>query len=213
LAIETTPAVTTEDLASLRAILDRIDKAFDTHDFPRMVALNAEFHRALTALTGNEWLLSTLEHVRRQCYLIVQHGPVAGRAGLAVSLNDHRRILELLAARDMERLTALTFKHILRSALFYLRRGSTIDPGAEVREAALKDAAAHLLHIPPLRMPSFPRPVVFSALVPDSDNGLEQTRPTRGSADAAKLRRAAPVVGLVRAARRKSSLAASNSKR
>jgi DNA-binding GntR family transcriptional regulator len=86
LAIETLSDVTAAEHQHLRAILDELDDAFDANNFPRMVALNGQFHQAMAALSGNDWLVRTLEQVRRQCYLVVQHGPSAERAGLKVSL-------------------------------------------------------------------------------------------------------------------------------
>src|SRR5262245_33257623 len=63
LVIDTMGKVGAEAHAGLTAILDALDDAFDAHDFPRMVAGNAQFHQAMAALTGNDWLVRTLEQV------------------------------------------------------------------------------------------------------------------------------------------------------
>jgi DNA-binding GntR family transcriptional regulator len=157
LAIETMAPVTAVDRRRLNAILDALDHAFDEHDFPRMIALNTQFHHAMAALTENDWLVRTLEQIRRQCYLIVQHGPVAEREGQKVSLADHRRMVQLLVRGDRDALTALTFEHVLRSALFFMRRRAIFDQTSEARANALKALAEHLEHVPALVLPSIPK--------------------------------------------------------
>ena len=156
LAIETMSDVTAAEHQRLRAILDELDDAFDANNFPRMVALNGQFHQAMAALSGNDWLVRTLEQVRRQCYLVVQHGPSAERAGLKVSLTDHRKMVHLLMQRDRVALTALTFEHVLRSALFFLKRQAIFDPTAEPRANALKAMAEQLQRAPALSLPAIP---------------------------------------------------------
>lgn len=166
LAIETMAEVGQADHRRLKDILDELDAAFEANQFPRMVLLNGQFHQAMASLCGNDWLVRTLEQIRRQCYLVVQHGPSAERAGLKVSLTDHRRMLQLLMQRDRAALTALTFEHVLRSALFFLRRQTTFDPTAEARANALKAMAEQLQRAPMLSLPPIPGPPARMLEVP-----------------------------------------------
>jgi hypothetical protein len=54
-------------------------------------------------------------------------------------------MVHLLMQRDRVALTALTFEHVLRSALFFLKRQAIFDPTAEPRANALKAMAEQLL--------------------------------------------------------------------
>ena len=154
LVIDTMGEVTAEAQARLDMTLAALDAAYDAHDFSLMVAHNTQFHQAMASLTGNDWLVRTLEQIRRQCYLIVQHGPVAERAGQKVSLAEHKRMARLAAAGDRQALTELTFEHVLRTPFFFLRRREMFDPTAQARSRALKAMADQLLRCPPVVLPA-----------------------------------------------------------
>jgi hypothetical protein len=65
-------------------------------------------------------------------------------------------MVHLLMQRDRVALTALTFEHVLRSALFFLKRQAIFDPTAEPRANALKAMAEQLQRAPALSLPAIP---------------------------------------------------------
>ena len=126
LAIEMMPRARAAELAMLARIEDGLESAFAEGNFPTMVKCNEEFHAAFASLARNEWLFSSLEHLRRQTFSLVQHGPFTEVAGREGAIHDHRRIIALLRRDDRAALIKLTFDHVLRAARLYLRRAGML---------------------------------------------------------------------------------------
>ena len=126
LAIEIMPRPSAGDLDLLARIEDEVESAFASGDFPAAVKRNEEFHAALASLARNQWLVNSLEHLRKQTFSLVQHGPFTEVAGRQGAVHDHRRIIALLKRNDRQALVKLIFDHVLRAARLYLRRAEML---------------------------------------------------------------------------------------
>lgn len=105
------PRLTDEDLASLRAMSDEMIAHADADDQQRFFEVNARFHQAFVAASGNE----KLQEIHR--VLIAQMGrmlstSLALRGSMQQSVAEHRAILGAVEARDAERAVRLLEEHI-----------------------------------------------------------------------------------------------------
>ena len=111
-------------MTELLAIHDELESAIDDRD--RFFAANERFHRRLLELAGNRWRQQIVTDLRRVMKL-TRHQSLQREGRIAASLDEHRRILAALQARDAAGAQALTRAHIAegeRAALPYGANGS-----------------------------------------------------------------------------------------
>jgi DNA-binding GntR family transcriptional regulator len=97
-----------EELDALLAVLDRGDAAHAAGDTAGAQRANEEFHDVLVAIAHNELLADSLEPLQsRLHWLFRQHDNTAGL------LQEHRRLYEAIASRDLDRVGAEALKHVV----------------------------------------------------------------------------------------------------
>lgn len=115
LAFEVAAAKATDaDIARLREIVSALGKTLETNDLERWAELNIEFHRTVAGITQMKLLiefstriLDTWTRLRRW-YL----PPII--AQLPQAQAEHRKMVDLLARRDVEALTKIVARHSQR---------------------------------------------------------------------------------------------------
>ena len=111
--------VTEADLARLTASIDEMDHLLTARDLERWSELNIEFHRTVANLTEMKLLIEFVYRALdawtrlRRWYLphIIMQLPQAQ--------NEHRQMLELLKAHDMEGVKRVVVEHNRRMREFY----------------------------------------------------------------------------------------------
>jgi GntR family transcriptional repressor for pyruvate dehydrogenase complex len=102
--------ITDEELAVVREHLDAMYEAVD--DVEKLTVLDAAFHQAVVAATGNETLITLLEGISsRTLRARIWRGNVE-RGVTAVTLAQHSAIYEALANRDPQVATAAALMHV-----------------------------------------------------------------------------------------------------
>ncbi len=100
-----------EDLERCERILVEYGECIEQLDTVRLIEVDSRFHEAIYQMAGNSRLQQMLnllrEQVQRYRTMTLSHGPRMKRA-----LEEHRRILEAIAARDGERAARLAREHI-----------------------------------------------------------------------------------------------------
>ncbi len=127
---------TDEDLVRLEALYREMEQAVVAGNTDRQLSLNREIHKVIWQITGNELLESmvaglfdSIERYRRQLML----RPKTPED----TLEEHRQIIQTIAAHDPDRAEQVTRSHVLRTAeLMAGYAGSAIDSPEEFgREA------------------------------------------------------------------------------
>lgn len=102
------------DIEALAAIQDRIEGKVSHRAH---IALNAEFHDRLIALSGNRLLASTYRAIGAQLFgAWIQRGTSDWRRRLPAEAREHRAIIAALFARDAVAFRAALTRHLDRSA-------------------------------------------------------------------------------------------------
>lgn len=91
--------ITEGELSELRALLVRMEKAAGQGSVDAYSELNFRFHDRLVALTGNGRLVGMYQQLVKELILF-RRQTLARSEMLAVSLAEHREIVEKIAARD-----------------------------------------------------------------------------------------------------------------
>ncbi len=107
-------SITTEQLASLRALLDAMDEATRAEDLERYHPLNLSFHDTLVRYANNPKLLQLYRRVVNELNLYRRH-TLALRDRLPTSTEEHRRILEAIAAGNAEEVGRMLHDHAMAS--------------------------------------------------------------------------------------------------
>ncbi|MCK6452071.1 MAG: FCD domain-containing protein [Alphaproteobacteria bacterium] len=89
------PRVTDAELGELSELVEQMDQA---GSIERYFPLNIRFHDRIVEMAGNRPLMATYRRVINEMHLLRRHGLVSG-GGLRVSNDEHRAIVEALAAR------------------------------------------------------------------------------------------------------------------
>lgn len=126
--------ITDEQIAKLCAFLKDMDAAASASDFPAFYALNLEFHDFAAQCTGNGRLLKLYRQLVKEFSLFRKHGLVDSES-LAASNEEHRAIIEALAARDKQTAYDASFQHVSNGK----RRMLTALDRIAADEAASKD--------------------------------------------------------------------------
>ncbi|MBE3599575.1 MAG: GntR family transcriptional regulator [Limnochordaceae bacterium] len=119
-----------EDLERTERVLVEYDACINQGDITRLIEVDTRFHEAIYQMAGNSRLKQMLsllsEQVMRYRTMTLSHGPRMRRA-----LEEHRRIVEAIAARDGEKASRLARDHIesAENALMELIARSGKDQG------------------------------------------------------------------------------------
>lgn len=100
------------DIEALKEIHERLEAAARDGRIDAFFEANQEFHRKIQELSGNRWLLSVIQDLRKVLKLSRLHSlSLEGR--LQQSLDEHRRIVAALSARNAEEAEKLMHDHLL----------------------------------------------------------------------------------------------------
>jgi DNA-binding GntR family transcriptional regulator len=108
-----------EALKRLEACVEAMDAAQREGDAERFRDLNSDFHAQLVQATENGRLVAIYEGLVKEIRLFRRRGLVSPDA-LHVSNEEHRAILEGIAARDSERAARAMERHILQGKARFL---------------------------------------------------------------------------------------------
>ena len=100
------------DLTALRAIHDKLEAAARETRVDAFFEANQEFHRKIQELSGNRWLLSVIQDLRKVLKRSRLHSlSLEGR--LQQSLEEHRAILARMLAGDATGAERQMYEHLL----------------------------------------------------------------------------------------------------
>ncbi len=100
------------DIKTLKAIHERLESAARDGRIDAFFEANQEFHRKIQELSGNRWLLSVIQDLRKVLKLSRLHSlSLEGR--LQQSLDEHRQIMAALEAGEGGRAEKLMHEHLL----------------------------------------------------------------------------------------------------
>lgn len=114
------------DISALRAIHEKLESAARDGRIDAFFESNQEFHKKIQELSGNRWLLSVIQDLRKVLKLSRLHSlSLEGR--LQQSLDEHRLIMAALQAGDAAKAEKLMHDHLLsgREALAKIRDGAS----------------------------------------------------------------------------------------
>jgi DNA-binding GntR family transcriptional regulator len=103
-----------EQMAALRENTDGYAAAVESGDIRRTIRVDGEFHLLLCGFLGNADITRSLMQLRARIYRVILRaaGLMPGR--LSVSVQEHRRIVEALAAGDGQAAAAAMTEHMRR---------------------------------------------------------------------------------------------------
>lgn len=111
-AAEAVAKSTPADIGELKTIHERLEAAAREGRIDGFFEANQEFHRKIQELSGNRWLLSVIQDLRKVLKLSRLHSlSLEGR--LQQSLDEHRQIMAALAAGDANAAEKLMHDHLL----------------------------------------------------------------------------------------------------
>lgn len=100
------------DLTALRAIHEKLEAAAREARVDAFFEANQEFHRKIQELSGNRWLLSVIQDLRKVLKRSRLHSlSLEGR--LQQSLEEHRAILACMLAGDASGAERQMYEHLL----------------------------------------------------------------------------------------------------
>jgi len=117
-ASEAVSRATPEDIGTLREIHERLEQSAREGKIDAFFEANQEFHRKIQELSGNRWLLSVIQDLRKVLKLSRLHSlSLEGR--LQQSLEEHRAIMAAMEAGNPAAAEGVMHDHLLsgRSAL------------------------------------------------------------------------------------------------
>jgi DNA-binding GntR family transcriptional regulator len=111
-AAEAVARASNAEIAGLKSIHERLEAAARDGRIDAFFEANQEFHKIIQQLSGNRWLLSVIQDLRKVLKLSRLHSlSLEGR--LQQSLEEHRQIMAALEARDAARAEKLMHDHLL----------------------------------------------------------------------------------------------------
>jgi len=103
--------ITDAEIATLRRLVERMEKAVAKGDVDTYYPLNLEFHDRLLDFAGNPTLAATSQRLITELYLFRRRSLVQS-GSLALSHAEHRRIFDALAARDPQAAAQAMWDHV-----------------------------------------------------------------------------------------------------
>jgi DNA-binding GntR family transcriptional regulator len=111
-AYEATAKITREDIRRLDDLHERIRVCTAQNDRKGWLETDHEFHSVLYGMSGNRWLVQLIQDLRRVIRLVRYHFMLHdGR--LEESMEEHRRIMLAVYARDPEAVKECVSEHLL----------------------------------------------------------------------------------------------------
>ena len=105
---------TPEDISSLREKLDKMDDLDRKNDVEALSPVARDFHTAMTSICGQKRILRVIEgqdeYIRRFSAMSIRQENRRSQAH-----EEHHKLVDYVEAKDLERFTELTRKHIERS--------------------------------------------------------------------------------------------------
>jgi phosphonate utilization transcriptional regulator len=102
------------ELKTLRALVERMDRAAARNDIDAYHAANLEFHDTLVALTGNGKLLATYRRLVNELHLY-RRATLAQAGALPLSAREHHAILDKIAAGQAAAAGHALHEHVMGS--------------------------------------------------------------------------------------------------
>ncbi len=100
------------DIEALKAIHETLERSAREGRIEAFFEANQEFHRKIQELSGNRWMLSVIQDLRKVLKLSRLHSlSLEGR--LQQSLEEHRAILAAIAGKDAGKAEAAMHDHLL----------------------------------------------------------------------------------------------------
>ncbi|MCL2523998.1 MAG: GntR family transcriptional regulator [Betaproteobacteria bacterium] len=113
-ALEATRCAKAADIHDLEDIHERLEAAARNGRIDAFFEANQEFHRKIQEFSGNRWLLSVIQDLRKVLKMSRLHSlSLEGR--LQQSLDEHRAIMAACAAGQAEETERLMHDHLLAS--------------------------------------------------------------------------------------------------
>jgi DNA-binding GntR family transcriptional regulator len=128
-AAEAVNRATPSDIAALKEIHERLESAARDGRIDAFFEANQEFHKKIQELSGNRWLLSVIQDLRKVLKLSRLHSlSLEGR--LQQSLDEHRLIMAALEARNGATAEKLMHDHLLSGREALARMEAAAPPKA-----------------------------------------------------------------------------------
>jgi phosphonate utilization transcriptional regulator len=127
--------VTPGDLKTLRALVERMDRAAARGDVDAYHVANLEFHDTLVALAGNTKLLATYRRLVNELHLY-RRATLAQAGALPLSAREHHAILDKIAAGQAAAAGHALHEHVMgsRERMHRTRGGEAAAKVAPVRK-------------------------------------------------------------------------------
>lgn len=139
---------TKSEIAALQVAQRHIEQAYRSGDYRAMVGSNKEFHRLLLAPMGNTVLQRELDRFMSQTYVVRHFFSLSlwsADEGPAVSMREHKEMIEAAKGEDWEKLRQIMLQHTLRPVRAYLRRLSIESGGGTSPGDALERAVERIV--------------------------------------------------------------------
>lgn len=108
--------ITKEELEELRHTMHEFEESTKTGDVKRIAEEDVKFHDIIYRATRNPKLENMLSNLREQMYRYrVEY--IKDEKNYPVLIKEHSQIVEGLAAKDMEMVTAAMHKHVRNQAM------------------------------------------------------------------------------------------------
>lgn len=107
--------VTDKGVATLRALVDRMDRLAEAGEVSEYYPVNLEFHSELARMCGNTRLAQIYLGLARELH-IQRYRALASGDVLDVSNREHRAIVDAVAARNQQKAFAAGRAHIVNGA-------------------------------------------------------------------------------------------------
>jgi DNA-binding GntR family transcriptional regulator len=125
-AVEAVKRAKPADISALKSIHEQLEAAAREGRIDAFFESNQEFHKKIQELSGNRWLLSVIQDLRKVLKLSRLHSlSLEGR--LQQSLDEHRLIMAAVQSGDAVKAEKLMHDHLLssREALAKMKDGAT----------------------------------------------------------------------------------------
>ncbi|OWT57534.1 hypothetical protein CEY11_16645 [Candidimonas nitroreducens] len=122
---------TEEDIAALRAMVERMQGLAAAGNIEEYYHLNIAFHTRLVECSRNERLLEMLQGTDKELHLY-RHRSLVQPQGLIISNQEHYDIVQAVAAHDVKRAQSAFKKHVLNGkqrAIAAMAKGQRVDEG------------------------------------------------------------------------------------
>ncbi|PKM81444.1 MAG: GntR family transcriptional regulator [Firmicutes bacterium HGW-Firmicutes-14] len=103
--------ITEEELEQLERILVKIGECVKDNDLEKLVEVDTEFHEALFKASRNERLAQIVSNLREQIQRFRQ-ASLSTPGRMKFAFEEHKKIVEAVSERNVERAQALAIEHI-----------------------------------------------------------------------------------------------------